>query len=119
MHPLSTGIVGELPCKLGRQTKCVFGPHLLSSWAEAIAGIHRRLASDIRPLLSQGHCTLDLIIRLFVSKIEFGLRWTGFCYDFLMLGKLRLPPKAAIGWIIAKFRQSGVELSVWLQRYPR
>ena len=46
---------------------------------------------------------MDLVIRLFVSKIEFGLRWTGFWCDFFMLEKLRLPPEATVGWIIASF----------------
>ena len=55
---------------------------------------------------------MDLVIRLFVSKIEFSLRWTGFWYDFLMLGKLRLPPKATVGWIIASFGSPG--LNYWL-----
>ena len=72
MQALTTGIVGKLLRKLRRETKCVLGPHRLRE-AQTVVGIHRGLACNVSRLLSQGCCTLDLVIRFVVGELEFRL----------------------------------------------
>ena len=70
MQALTTGIVGKLSRKLGGQTKCMLCPHRLRE-AQTIVGIQRGLACNVSRLLSQGCCTLDLVIRFVVGELEF------------------------------------------------
>jgi hypothetical protein len=70
MQALTTGILGKLSRKLGRQTKCMLGPHRLGE-AQTVVSIHRGLARNVSRLLFQGCCTLDLVIRFVVSELEF------------------------------------------------
>jgi hypothetical protein len=70
MQALTTGILGKLSRKFGRQTKCMLGPHRLGE-AQTVVSIHRGLACNASRLLFQGCCTLDLVIRFVVSELEF------------------------------------------------
>ena len=70
MQALTTGILGKLSRNIGRQTKCMLGPHRLGE-AQTVVGIHRSLACNASRLLFQGCCTLDLVIRFVVGELEF------------------------------------------------
>src|SRR5580692_11207834 len=68
----------------------------LSSKAQTVVRIHRGLTRKVDRLLSQGCCTLDLIIGFFVGELEFRPCRSGLRRHLFMLKQPRFSPDATV-----------------------